>query len=1155
MNPLAKHIRWTWLTLFGLAALVVVILVHPAMAGPVTNPGNSPFVKLGVYQGVIAVVPDGGANVLEIGNAGRDIASSGDLYLRPGGVSAANAIKIGRATFAEAAITPQGGRICLDPAQNGASWDCQLAWSSGSGTGDLLWTSAGGKVYPRLQCAGGANAGNICTVATQATDCPGSTCVSIADNIQIGTLNGQRICVSGMAPTGTPVSCTGDAQCASYNVCVGGSSLPGDNYNCSNNNDCATHYRDFNVTCAPSTCEVVGDGSVSGTALSVLTNSDSSALNVDGNLSTGYHTAPDFYQVHSGGNVNVNGGQLFLGGMITVLSVTPWSQIVTPWSQADTFYDGTRPIAFNTYGSGIDADTFDATANLGLVQSDKNIVWKVPVGYDTGTCKLNPAVSCLASTSATACPNVNRATSIPSVCVAGPNKGTKCISGGTAAETNQICGGFCSGGSAPNFTIPCHFATTTADCGPTGSNCVVPTGMCDEYKACASGPNTGAVCTSYNKDTVCGITPSCTATTQKKCAPSSPTNQRQPCVSETDCGGTVGSTSFCTTPQRCGGLCEYSNYSGGNQCEGTSNTGRNLYCGGGGTSWGSCTGYNDGLNCQSDSACNPPGNPSYGGWCDNGAGVCETASPYSLSGLCTNKNPFGNPGACPAGQTCRKLFCNTTGLMAYGNEAYGSGDCPIQLNSCVLNPKPVMCVGLKSSTDAACGGAGTGGKICQTAASATDIGKPCCSDVQCGGLAGSCTRMCGANTATCAPSANGRSNVTAPIVALPNLYCANFHKRYASFCTGSGTATTHLCQTNDECRRLYGITSSCSPRICANTCQAPSGYWCQNDHNVACNDAADSGSICASRGAGSCVQNPFYTKTCTADSQCADVAGGPSYRCGMTLCEGQGTCRLSMSTPIVGGMAGYCYLQNSCTKNSDCDVTNGGSLAESGSCVSMGYCAAGDEGLTPRKTCVGGTRGASTVRNPGLCSGGSAPGTTCRPNVDTCSGGGTCVPQTINCSSRTICIGGSGDSLYDAHDSANVTACTSRGGRIGNAFDYCPDAGSTCRAELSCSSASECGNGQTCFYGEPADTGSSNASYCQYVCKNLPVNRCRGQSDVFGDPLNSCSTYGIQPTYEYGSVRGLNGSSYYYGCDCTTDEQKYATPSTTNAQVCSQPFL
>ncbi len=68
--------------LVGSAALV--------WAGPITGgSGNPPYTKLGVYQGVIAVIPGGsGDSVMEIGNAGRDIASTGSIYFRPNSTGA-----------------------------------------------------------------------------------------------------------------------------------------------------------------------------------------------------------------------------------------------------------------------------------------------------------------------------------------------------------------------------------------------------------------------------------------------------------------------------------------------------------------------------------------------------------------------------------------------------------------------------------------------------------------------------------------------------------------------------------------------------------------------------------------------------------------------------------------------------------------------------------------------------------------------------------------------------------------------------------------------------------------------------------------------------------------------------------------------------------
>ncbi|MBI2984279.1 MAG: hypothetical protein HYY50_01510 [Candidatus Kerfeldbacteria bacterium] len=70
--------------LFGIS---ITLASRSALAGPITGgPGSAPFTKLGVYQGVISIIPGGGGNsVMEIGNAGRDIKSTGALHLVPGG--------------------------------------------------------------------------------------------------------------------------------------------------------------------------------------------------------------------------------------------------------------------------------------------------------------------------------------------------------------------------------------------------------------------------------------------------------------------------------------------------------------------------------------------------------------------------------------------------------------------------------------------------------------------------------------------------------------------------------------------------------------------------------------------------------------------------------------------------------------------------------------------------------------------------------------------------------------------------------------------------------------------------------------------------------------------------------------------------------------
>ncbi len=85
--------------LSGLLVLMVLTVAPFVWAGPITGgPGNPPFTKLGVYQGVLSIIPGSAGNsVMEIGNAGRDIASTGSVILRPGGSATAS----GASTYAE----------------------------------------------------------------------------------------------------------------------------------------------------------------------------------------------------------------------------------------------------------------------------------------------------------------------------------------------------------------------------------------------------------------------------------------------------------------------------------------------------------------------------------------------------------------------------------------------------------------------------------------------------------------------------------------------------------------------------------------------------------------------------------------------------------------------------------------------------------------------------------------------------------------------------------------------------------------------------------------------------------------------------------------------------------------------------------------------
>lgn len=85
-KPQRNKTNWLRLTaLAGLSALAIFAFYQDAQAGPVTGgPGNTPYVKLGVYQGVLSIVPGGASDsVMEIGNAGRDIGSTGAINIHP----------------------------------------------------------------------------------------------------------------------------------------------------------------------------------------------------------------------------------------------------------------------------------------------------------------------------------------------------------------------------------------------------------------------------------------------------------------------------------------------------------------------------------------------------------------------------------------------------------------------------------------------------------------------------------------------------------------------------------------------------------------------------------------------------------------------------------------------------------------------------------------------------------------------------------------------------------------------------------------------------------------------------------------------------------------------------------------------------------------
>lgn len=104
-----------------------------AHAGPITGgPGNPPYTKLAVYQGVVSIVPGGPTDsLLEIGNAGRDIAGASQIFIRPHALNngSANYIEFYKQNFSgtDKASLRIPGELCLGGV-------CNSSWPSGSGS-------------------------------------------------------------------------------------------------------------------------------------------------------------------------------------------------------------------------------------------------------------------------------------------------------------------------------------------------------------------------------------------------------------------------------------------------------------------------------------------------------------------------------------------------------------------------------------------------------------------------------------------------------------------------------------------------------------------------------------------------------------------------------------------------------------------------------------------------------------------------------------------------------------------------------------------------------------------------------------------------------------------------------------------------------------
>lgn len=189
-------------------------------AGPITNgPGVAPFTKLGIYQGLLTIAPvrlcvggtnpglscpnateclGGGvctvASTMEIGNAGRDIAGTGEMYIRPGSTDRSVAVRLFKAANGRAEVFLSNGSLCLGSV---SGTTCRSTWPSSGGPGDTYWeefsstpkTCVGGRYagigcFDDFDCVGGG----ICTTQAARTSLRPSAAAT-PSSIRIGRPN------------------------------------------------------------------------------------------------------------------------------------------------------------------------------------------------------------------------------------------------------------------------------------------------------------------------------------------------------------------------------------------------------------------------------------------------------------------------------------------------------------------------------------------------------------------------------------------------------------------------------------------------------------------------------------------------------------------------------------------------------------------------------------------------------------------------------------------------------------------------------------------------------------------------------------------------------------------------------------------------------
>ena len=160
-------LRWSLLVL----SLIGVSLASQSIfAGSVTNPGGAPVIKMAVYQGVLTIAPgrDSG-DILEFGNNGSDIASTGNIYFRPSRLAATNGVRFDGTSSSGKTDVYIPGRLCV----NGA---CITSWPTGGGVS--LWQKNGSQLET-------ITAGRGVEIVTPNTTYAGGSALSV-----VGSANG-----------------------------------------------------------------------------------------------------------------------------------------------------------------------------------------------------------------------------------------------------------------------------------------------------------------------------------------------------------------------------------------------------------------------------------------------------------------------------------------------------------------------------------------------------------------------------------------------------------------------------------------------------------------------------------------------------------------------------------------------------------------------------------------------------------------------------------------------------------------------------------------------------------------------------------------------------------------------------------------------------